>query len=98
MFMNLLAGTNSILELSVWEWVIGSILIVASIVIILVVLLQEGRQANVGVISGAADSFMEKGAAKTLDEKLSKCTMRKLRCRKDKLFIQCHTKSGRIGI
>ena len=74
MFMNLLAGTNSILELSVWEWVIGSILIVASIVIILVVLLQEGRQANVGVISGAADSFMEKGAAKTLDEKLSKWT------------------------
>lgn len=72
MFMNVLAG--SIYELSVWEWVIGSVLILASIIIILVVLLQEGRQANVGVISGAADSFLDKGAAKTLDQKLAKWT------------------------
>ena len=72
MIMNLLAGSFN--ELSVWEWVIGAILILASIIIILVVLLQEGRQANVGVISGAADSFMDKGAAKTLDQKLSKWT------------------------
>lgn len=70
--MNVLAG--SIYELSVWEWVIGSVLILASIIIILVVLLQEGRQANVGVISGAADSFLDKGAAKTLDQKLAKWT------------------------
>ena len=72
MIMNLLAG--SIYELSVWEWIIGSVLIVASLVIILVVLLQEGRQANVGVISGAADTFLDKGAAKTLDQKLAKWT------------------------
>ena len=72
MFMNVLAG--SIYELSVWVWVIGSVLILASIIIILVVLLQEGRQANVGVISGAADSFLDKGAAKTLDQKLAKWT------------------------
>ena len=38
------------------------------------VLLQEGRQANIGVISGAADSFMDKGAAKSLDQKLAKWT------------------------
>lgn len=56
------------------EYIIGSVLIVFSLVIILVVLLQEGRQANVGVISGAADSFMDKGAAKSLDQKLSKWT------------------------
>ena len=56
------------------EIIIGAILIVFSLVIILVVLLQEGRQANVGVISGAADSFMDKGAAKSLDQKLSKWT------------------------
>ena len=72
MIMNLLAG--SISQLSVWEWIIGSVLIVASLVIILVVLLQEGRQANVGVISGAADTFLDKGAAKTLDQKLAKWT------------------------
>ena len=56
------------------EYIIGSVLILFSLIIILVVLLQEGRQANVGVISGAADSFMDKGAAKSLDQKLSKWT------------------------
>ena len=72
MFMNLLAA--SITSLSAWEWIIGSILIIAALVIIFVVLLQEGRQANVGVISGAADTFLDKGAAKTLDQKLAKWT------------------------
>ncbi len=60
--------------MSVFEIIIGAILIVFSLVIIFVVLLQEGRQANVGVISGAADSFLDKGAAKTLDMKLAKWT------------------------
>ena len=56
------------------EYIIGSVLILFSLIIIFVVLLQEGRQANVGVISGAADSFMDKGKAKSLDQKLSKWT------------------------
>lgn len=60
--------------MSVYEYIIGGVLIVASLLVILVVLLQEGRQANVGVISGAADSFLDKGAAKTLDQKLAKWT------------------------
>lgn len=60
--------------MSVFEYIIGAILIVSSLLIIFVVLLQEGRQANLGVISGAADSFLDKGAAKTLDQKLAKWT------------------------
>lgn len=72
MIMNLLAASAN--TLSVWEWIIGAVLIVSALVIILVVLLQEGRQANVGVISGAADTFLDKGAAKTLDMKLAKWT------------------------
>lgn len=60
--------------MSVYEYIIGGVLIVASLLVILVVLLQEGRQANVGVISGAADSFLDKGMAKTLDQKLAKWT------------------------
>ena len=60
--------------MSVFEYIIGAILIVFSLLVILVVLLQEGRQANVGVISGAADSFLDKGMAKTLDQKLAKWT------------------------
>lgn len=61
-------------ELSVYEIIFGAVLIIVALLIIFVVLMQEGRQANVGVISGAADSFMDKGAAKSLDQKLSKWT------------------------
>lgn len=69
-----IAKNLDIFKLSTFEIIIGAILIVAALLIIFVVLLQEGRQANVGVISGAADSFMDKGAAKTLDQKLAKWT------------------------
>ena len=58
--------------MSVWEIIIGSVLIVFSLLIIAVVLLQEGRQANLGAIAGAADSFMEKGKARTMDALLAK--------------------------
>ena len=60
--------------MSVWEIIIGSVLIVFSLLIIAVVLLQEGRQANLGAIAGAAESFMEKGKARTLDAALAKWT------------------------
>lgn len=60
--------------MTVWEYVIGGVLIVLALFVIAVVLLQEGREANLGVISGAADSFMEKGKARTLDAFLEKWT------------------------
>ena len=61
--------------MSVWEIIIGAVLIVFSLLIIIaIVLLQEGRQANLGAIAGAADSFMEKGKARTMDALLSKWT------------------------
>ncbi len=60
--------------MGIWEIVIGIVLIIMSLLVIAVVLLQEGREANLGVISGAADSFMEKGKARTLDAFLSKWT------------------------
>ena len=60
--------------MSIWELLIAIVLIIASLVIIGVILLQQGRQANIGAISGAADSFMDKGKAKTLDQFLAKFT------------------------
>lgn len=60
--------------MGVLDIVMGIILIIFSIVIIAVVLLQEGRQANLGAISGAADSFLDKGKARTLDAILAKWT------------------------
>lgn len=60
--------------MTVWEIVIGAILIVFSLIIIAVVLLQEGRQANLGAISGAADSFLDKGRARSVDAFLARWT------------------------
>ena len=51
--------------MSAFEYIIGGILIVFSLLIILVVLLQEGHQSNLGVISGSGISFLDGGAAKT---------------------------------
>lgn len=60
--------------MNVLDYVIGGVIIVFSLIIIGVVLLQEGRQANLGAISGAAESFMDKGKARTLDAFLSRWT------------------------
>ncbi len=60
--------------MSIWEVLIAVVLIIASLVIIAVILLQQGRQANIGAISGAADTFMDKGRAKTWDQFLAKFT------------------------
>ena len=56
------------------EIIFGIVLIILAIAIILIILLQEGHEANMGVISGAADSFMEKGRARTLNAFLAKWT------------------------
>ncbi len=60
--------------MGIWEYIIGIVLIIMALLVIAVVLLQEGREANLGAISGAADTFMEKGKARTLDAFLSKWT------------------------
>lgn len=60
--------------MGILEVIVGIVLIVLSILIVLIVLLQEGHEAHMGVISGAADSFMEKGRARTLNAFLAKWT------------------------
>ena len=60
--------------MSAFEYIIGIVLIIFSLLIIAIVLLQQGRQANIGVISGAADTFLDKGAAQTWDMRLAKYT------------------------
>ncbi len=57
-----------------FEIVTGIILIVFALAIIAVVLLQEGSQANVGVVSGAADTFLSKNKARQLDTFLARWT------------------------
>ena len=60
--------------MGVWDIVISVVLIVASLLIIAIILLQQGRQANIGAISGAMDSFMDKNKARSWDQRLAKFT------------------------
>lgn len=58
-----------------YHYVFGAILIVASIVITVIVLMQEGRSQNLsGAIAGGADTFLGKSKARTLEAKLEKVT------------------------
>ena len=57
------------------EYIIGSLIIVFSIAIVLVVLLQEGRRSGLsGTIAGGADTFMSKNKARTVDAFLERWT------------------------
>ena len=60
--------------MTVFEILIGAVLIVFSLLIIFIVLMQEGRQANLGAIQGGSDTFLEKGKARTWDMRLAKWT------------------------
>ena len=57
------------------EIILGILVILVSLVIIAVVLLQQGRRAGVnGVISGAADTFLSKNKARTFDATIARLT------------------------
>ena len=61
--------------MTAYEIAFGVVLIIVSVLIVVFTLSQTQKgQANLGAISGAADSFMEKGKARTLDAKLAKVT------------------------
>ena len=48
--------------------------VLVGVVIILMVLFQSGKNQGLGVIGGAADTFLAKSKAKSLDAKLAKFT------------------------
>lgn len=59
----------------VWQIILGVLLLIASIVVIAVVLLQQGHRAGInGAISGGADTFLSKTKARTLDATLGRVT------------------------
>lgn len=58
-----------------YHYVFGAVLIVASIIITIVVLMQEGRSSNLsGVIGGNTDSFAGKSKGMTNEKKLERVT------------------------
>lgn len=60
--------------MGVWEIVLGAVLILMSIAIIIVIILQEGNQQGVGVVTGGADTFFSKNKARSIDAFLSRWT------------------------
>ncbi len=60
--------------MTVAQIIIGIIMIIVSLIIIGVVLLQQGRRSGLGAISGGADTFLSKGKARTVDAVLSRWT------------------------
>lgn len=60
--------------MTVAEIVFGIALLLFALAIILVVLLQEGSQKNVGVVTGGADTFLSKNKARSVDAFLARWT------------------------
>lgn len=61
--------------MSVIEIIVGALVILISLIIIAVVLLQQGRRAGInGAISGGADTFLSKNKARTVDASLARWT------------------------
>lgn len=61
--------------MSWFHYVLGSILIIASIVIVVLVMLQQSKQAGLsGAIAGGADTFFGKNKGRTMEAKLAKFT------------------------
>lgn len=56
------------------EIIFGIVLLLFSIAIIIVVLLQEGHQQNLGAIIGGADTFLSKNKARSIDAFLNRWT------------------------
>ena len=60
--------------MSVLEIVLGALLMIASIIMIIVIILQEGNQQGIGVVSGGADTFFSKNKARTYDAVFARAT------------------------
>lgn len=48
--------------------------LLTGLIVILAVLFQSGKSAGLGVVGGAADSFLSKSKAKSVDAKLARAT------------------------
>lgn len=48
--------------------------VLSGLAVTVIVLMQSGKSAGLGAVTGGADTFLSKGKAKSLDEKLAKAT------------------------
>ena len=57
-----------------YHYVFGAVLILASIIITIVVLMQEGKTSGLGAVSGAADTYWSKNKGRSAEGKMVKIT------------------------
>ena len=61
--------------MSVIDYILGAVIFLFALIIIAVVLLQEGRSKGIsGTIAGGADTFLSRGKAKAADAIFAKWT------------------------
>ncbi len=61
--------------LGVIEIIIGAVVLLLSVIVVFVVIMQEGHRSGInGAISGGADTFLSKNKARTVDAFLAKWT------------------------
>lgn len=59
----------------VLQYILGSVILILAVLIILAILMQEGRRAGInGAISGGADTFLAKNKARSVDAFLARWT------------------------
>lgn len=60
--------------MNIVDYIVGAVLILFSIIMIAVVILQEGNSKGIGVVTGGADTFLSKNKARTINSKLARWT------------------------
>ena len=60
--------------MGIWQIIVGGVVLIMSVLMIIVIILQEGHDAGLGTITGGADSFTKRGKAKTADAMFAKVT------------------------
>ncbi len=55
-------------------YLLGALALVVAIILVIVVILQEGNSQGVGVVSGGADTFFSKNKARSIDAFLARWT------------------------
>ena len=61
--------------MGVFEVIIGALVLIISIIIIFMIVLQQGRRAGInGAIAGGAETFLSKNKARSVEAKLERFT------------------------
>ena len=68
------AGIDERVEMSAIRWILTIAIIAVSIVMTVVILMQEGRSQGLGAISGAAETYWGKNKGRSMEGFLEKFT------------------------